>query len=250
MPNWTDNILIITGPQNDIQTLRDAIEKRSEDKLSLDFNGTVPMPKELENTTSPVSSASDEEKKQQVYLEKFGAGNWYDWRRQNWGVKWNASDAQEAEITEDGIIYRFQTPWNTPFQWIIHTAEKFPTLTMECWCLFEGGESAAKYRVWTEDDVTQSDDEKISDHDYSMKWDPEYNELYTFITEGDYDEVLEQYQEDNEIAYSDLEKYLLERIKDEDLPLFINFEWYDKDRFEERFRKCSRQQSQNKASES
>ena len=50
-------------------------------------------------------------------LYKYGSNNWYDWRRQHWGCKWNASDS-----TDNGK--EFQTPWSAPEPWYRELAKK------------------------------------------------------------------------------------------------------------------------------
>lgn len=48
----------------------------------------------------------------EVYVSNFdqyGATHWYDWRNENWGCKWNAS---EVSWEEDSVA--FNTPWGPP----------------------------------------------------------------------------------------------------------------------------------------
>ena len=72
MPNWCDNQVTITGPNSVI----DEIEKIVKEDDSHENNGLLnffhPMPKELEGTTSPSSSAD----KPQPMVEGFDC--WYD----------------------------------------------------------------------------------------------------------------------------------------------------------------------------
>ena len=72
MPNWCDNQITITGPNSVI----DKIEKIVSDEKNPDglLNFFHPMPKELDGTTSPSSSAD----KPQPMVEGFDC--WYDWR--------------------------------------------------------------------------------------------------------------------------------------------------------------------------
>ena len=65
-------------------------------QLDFDFNKIVPMP------------ASENE-------------NWYEWRWENWGTKWNASD-----ICVDDTIITFETAWNPPCPVIQKLSEIFP----------------------------------------------------------------------------------------------------------------------------
>ena len=41
----------------------------------------------------------------------FKASTWYEWSREHWGVKWNASESRVTRETDEVIIY-FETPWN------------------------------------------------------------------------------------------------------------------------------------------
>jgi hypothetical protein len=79
MPNWCDNSIKIKGPKDKIKKIWDEAQKEDKGLLSAIY----PMPNELEGTTSPSSSA----KKPQPMIEGFD--NWYDWRVQNWGTKWD-----------------------------------------------------------------------------------------------------------------------------------------------------------------
>lgn len=61
----------------------------------------------------------EEQRAKSVYTTwnylKYGEVGWYDWRKKNWGCKWNACDCSEWE---------FQTPWCTPYQWLEKLAKK------------------------------------------------------------------------------------------------------------------------------
>ena len=46
-------------------------------------------------------------------LRKYGYTNWYDWCREKWGTKWNAS-----ETFGSGTSFTFDTAWNTPYAWL------------------------------------------------------------------------------------------------------------------------------------
>ena len=130
MPNWCDNQLSITGPNSVI----DKIEKIVKDDDSHENNGLLnffhPMPKELEGTTSPSSSA----KKPQPMIEGFDC--WYDWRVHNWSTKWEVcefygvdrqyhSEQNEGEST---ISFGFSSAWAPP----IGAYEMFLEKNEEC----------------------------------------------------------------------------------------------------------------------
>ena len=46
---------------------------------------------------------------------KYGSPGWYDWRRYNWGTKWDACDS---------LGYLFQTAWSAPIPWLRALAKK------------------------------------------------------------------------------------------------------------------------------
>lgn len=48
---------------------------------------------------------------------------WYDWRIENWGCKWNASDCEILDTEQEFI---FSTPWNRPAMVMAKLAKMFP----------------------------------------------------------------------------------------------------------------------------
>lgn len=116
MPNWVKNIVTI----EDTEALKKMLTKDEEGKLQFDFNVVLPMPEELSTTQYPTE---DTNKKLKELKEKYGASNWYDWRCDNWGTKWNASD---AVLIDDNTI-EINTAWSTPEPVIKAISEKFKT---------------------------------------------------------------------------------------------------------------------------
>ena len=57
-------------------------------------------------------------------LQKYGYKDWYDWRVENWGTKWNA---KECYVSEDnnGLHIEFLSAWSTPTCIWDKLAEKF-----------------------------------------------------------------------------------------------------------------------------
>ena len=114
MPNYCNNNIVITGPNSVI----DKIEKIANgDKGDL-LQYFYPMPKALEDTTAPLQKdATKEEKaKAKENLKKYGYDNWYDWRVENWGTKWDIMEfynINRKKIGEDEseISLGFDTAW-------------------------------------------------------------------------------------------------------------------------------------------
>ena len=108
MPNWCDNQVTITGPNSVI----DQIEKIVKEDDSHENNGLLnffhPMPKELEGTTSPSSSAD----KPQPMVEGFDC--WYDWRVEKWSTKWEVCEFYGVDRQGDTISFGFSSAWSPP----------------------------------------------------------------------------------------------------------------------------------------
>ena len=129
MPNWCDNQVTITGPNSVI----DKIEKIVKADDSHENTGLLhffhPMPKELEGTTSPSSSAD----KPQPMVEGFDC--WYDWRVENWATKWEVCEFYGVDrqhlndsLDESTISFGFSSAWSPP----IGAYEQFLVENEEC----------------------------------------------------------------------------------------------------------------------
>jgi len=103
MPNWCDNGLTVSHP--DKEMMRKFAEGVKNGNLFATF---IPMPEELNDTTSP----SEPNEK---LIEKYGASDWYSWNINNWGTKWDvcegAFDLEEDELSGSGW---FSTAWSPP----------------------------------------------------------------------------------------------------------------------------------------
>lgn len=239
MPNHIKNILFVKGRKKNVEAFHDKvyrIEKNKEgnDVIIFDFEKTVPMPASM-HITCPAQN--DEERK--IYAEnlaKYGAGDWYEWALKNFGTKWNAYDAEEVQAIRGGLIFRFHTAWSPPSQWLATTAKQFPKLKfIDYWK--DEDEDCGKITLYTKDSELQVEDEDLEVHDWCLKFDPAYKEEYTFIARGPYQKMLDKYMKLDEPEWMELNKFLLKRLRKNDLPLFINFEWYAEQRnFEARLK--------------
>jgi hypothetical protein len=109
MPNWCNNTIEIKGSTETIKKLwEEATAEGDEGGL---LNAMVPMPKALNDTTSPTPPDSE-----QPVVDGFD--NWYDWRVSNWGTKWDVS-TEGLEFTDHGdgtaeITGWFDSAWAPP----------------------------------------------------------------------------------------------------------------------------------------
>ena len=97
MPNWCNNSITITGPA---EKILDIWSKAQATKLPGLINAMVPMPAELEDGAP-----------------HGGAVNWYAWRCENWGTKWDVDlDGLELEAADGTATISgwFDSAWSPP----------------------------------------------------------------------------------------------------------------------------------------
>jgi hypothetical protein len=105
MPNWCSNNITIAGPTETIKQLwEDATEVVGENNEERGLlQAMVPMPAELNDTTSPSDGP-----------------NWYSWRVENWGTKWDVS-SEGLEFIDNGdgtaeLTGWFESAWAPPIE--------------------------------------------------------------------------------------------------------------------------------------
>ena len=134
MPNWITNILTINADEKMVQKILSEIKS---DESEFDFNKIVPQPRELDDTTSPARIVSDEDYEKspskgitqtmsEDFIRKYGFNNWYDWRYENWGTKWNAD---EVYISDNEIT--FNTAWCNPQPLLVALSRKYPDIQFD-----------------------------------------------------------------------------------------------------------------------
>jgi len=140
MPNWCDNRVEIYGDNPD--QIKEVKKTLAGKETCFDFNNIVPMPKELKETTAPNPEPDSFEAKR--LRKQHGHDNWYDWCCDNWGTKWNSSDATLSE-DGDGLEYEFQTAWGPPIKVIEAIREQYPDLSVTAFYDEPGMEIAGYY---------------------------------------------------------------------------------------------------------
>lgn len=106
MPNHCNNTLGVLGKTEDVEKFVAFVTNNGEDKEQNKyqlFKSLMPMPKELEGTTSP-SKLSNEE-----LIKKYGTDNWYDWCNSNWGTKWGDYDITKSDLAN---LVQYSYPFN------------------------------------------------------------------------------------------------------------------------------------------
>ena len=108
MPNWCDNQVTITGPNSVIDQIEKIVKEDDSHENTGLLNFFHPMPKQLEGTTSPSSSAD----KPQPMVEGFDC--WYDWRVEKWSTKWEVCEFYGVDRQGDTISFGFSSAWSPP----------------------------------------------------------------------------------------------------------------------------------------
>lgn len=82
-----------------------------------------------------------------ILLDNYGANNWYDWHVHHWGVKWEGTSVSIEYKSDNILLARYETPWDTPEE-IFETLEsKFADLAIFNMAHFEGyGDSISSTR--------------------------------------------------------------------------------------------------------
>lgn len=135
------------------------------------FRSILPMPKELEHTSSPARIFDTQDEVDEYITERlgqrdnelarqyatgamtreysdylintYGANNWYDWSYDNWGTKWDVSEVW-LEDTDDYLKYDFDTAWCPPEGIHAFLVDKFPDVSIS-WFYREEGQEMAGY---------------------------------------------------------------------------------------------------------
>lgn len=97
MPNHCTNQLTLESGQDILNVLNPYLIEATDNNYELDFQSIIPMDDEL-----------------------LKGNNWYDWRVENWGTKWNGYDGR---ISDDGSTFTFVTAWSPPLPIIKKLAE-------------------------------------------------------------------------------------------------------------------------------
>ncbi|GAB36186.1 hypothetical protein GOOTI_202_00420 [Gordonia otitidis NBRC 100426] len=199
MPNWATNTIEFTATPERLGRVRDAVRTDTSGG-EFDFDVLCPMPDELRGSISPMRvlpdlSALTEFASAHHYevdsaagtalmvagrergtvamtsatadrlIAMYGATNWYDWRRANWGTKWTGH-APEVLLDEPRrLVVRFGTAWTAPHGLLAHLASQGIAsigVTIHedgCEVEFLGDESTiAEVFVVEEESVTFGDD--------------------------------------------------------------------------------------------
>jgi hypothetical protein len=145
MPNYCTNELFILGNKEQITELKKQLIVLSEDNHEqITFENIFPTPEALVNLTSPTRAEEGETEEQfelrnKTNLELYGATDWYNWRWQNWGTKWDSCDTFYIDNKKDyELKIGFSTAWAPPIGVLEKIGELYPELEITCYYMEEG----------------------------------------------------------------------------------------------------------------
>lgn len=142
MPNWCVNDLSVTGSKDDVSAFYEKCFINGEFEMLEAF---IPTPKKmLEIDASYELKTNPEElkvtnpalhKEIDDLIKAQGTADWYAWRINNWGTKWDVSGARLVDVikheTNDNLetyIFGFDTAWGPPLIGIQAISKQCPSL--------------------------------------------------------------------------------------------------------------------------
>ena len=139
MPNWCENTLNVSGNKTDIQKFKELtlIKQETGSELYFTMNVLYPTPPELLEQTSPVMWRGEDtdtegklefEKYVSELKEKYGYTDWYNWRVDKWGTKWDAAESCICDDEDELFSVEYDTAWGPNINWVQYVAKAFPAL--------------------------------------------------------------------------------------------------------------------------
>lgn len=178
MPNWCNNSITISGPIETIKTLWEQATQDADDETGL-LDAMHPMPKELHETTAP----QDED-------------NWYNWRVNNWGTKWEIS-SEGLEFIDNGdgtahISGWFDSAWAPPIGAYENFAEMMDNCSIDA-SYYEPGMDFGGF--WS----TENGDEYFEGLQEMLEQDADTWDERFAAFEAEYDLLSEEWRFENEV---------------------------------------------------
>ena len=103
MPNWCSNTLTIY----------------SEDTKQIAKFKRIASKKNKDNENTDLSLAN--------FYPEPDKNDWYNWRINNWGTKWDV-EATLEDADEDRLEYYFSSAWSPPTLWLETVSSQYPAL--------------------------------------------------------------------------------------------------------------------------
>tara|TARA_R110002124_G_scaffold285018_1_gene463030 strand:+ start:848 stop:1306 length:459 start_codon:yes stop_codon:yes gene_type:complete len=142
MPNWCSNEVEIYGTKEDITKFVEECFTEHKGQSVLDFNKILPEPA-IGSYKLPKKDGTHNDGVQTELLDAMP--DWWHWRNENWGTKWNLVPNPKddiygytIDIGGDSMSLSFDTAWSPPSGIHGEIVERYPSLDIS-WFYREDG---------------------------------------------------------------------------------------------------------------
>ena len=157
MPNWCHNrVEIYSDNPEDLKQVKSIFESERPLHQIIPEPDWPTIPLAEEHSTKygnkvgeigelPVPPDPDD-KWNTTYFKSTGRADerWYEWRIENWGIKWDIDEVNTDDDYDNQLIYSFETPWGPPEYICSALREKFEDASIT-WFFDEPGMELAGY---------------------------------------------------------------------------------------------------------
>ena len=165
MPNWCNNYVSLSGPQEKIDELIVELKKSAlPDQTYEIFNKLLPRPADQEE-------------------------NWYDWNINNWGTKWDVNIDSYDVVDENTVTLSFDSAWSPPTNlyqsleeqgWVVDAFYNEEGMAF-CGHYSDGEDDYYEYANLTADEIQEQIPSDIDDmfciSEYRRDWEEQQIEL-------------------------------------------------------------------------
>lgn len=118
MPNWVHTSLVIESKKDeDLQEFKTKQITIENNENHLDFDLIIPQPFHFNEDTN-----------QAIHNETNEVFDWYHWRCDNWGTKWDCNDFAIEDEEKNWLVVSFSTAWSFPFGIAYKLSKLYPNL--------------------------------------------------------------------------------------------------------------------------
>ena len=180
MPNHVTNIVTYEGDRMQIAEMLEAIKDDTLGIGTVDFEKIIPMPDDIYR-----GNLGKKEK------ELYGDKNWYDWRKANWGTKWNCYGYDAGYDYSQTDSLWFQTAWSAPHPILQKLSEMFPEIEFKHrWADEDIGYNCGQHRYFggerTEEYYPESEFDRIRFAAEVFEAEPQEYGLFLNATENSF----------------------------------------------------------------
>lgn len=191
MPNWCNNTVTISGPEDSIAAFIKAARGRmanynnayfdgeawpvhdeirmkaavkdpaplDDEECSFCFNALYPVPEDFRRF--PFDNGRANKLGEHVGEERAIGG--YGWQSNNWGTKWDVGPGAEFSVIENQYVeIEFMTAWSPPVSFFDKVCKDYPNLQFEL-TYYEGGMGYAGRSTFAQGELIEEIDLPIED---------------------------------------------------------------------------------------